>query len=55
MKYTRSEAIEAASSLYDGGWRVDDKEELMKEHELSAEDAEIICDELRCLGEESKK
>lgn len=42
-----------AASLYDGGWRAEDKEQFMAEHELTAEEAEAICEILR--GFEVKK
>ena len=36
-----------AASLYDGGWRSTDKEELMTEYELTEEEAEKICEFLK--------
>lgn len=32
-----------AGSLYDGGWRVDDKDELQRDYELTEDEAEEIC------------
>ena len=37
----------SAASLYDGGWRSEDKEALMAEYELTDEEAEEICEELK--------
>lgn len=36
-----------AAALYDGGWRSEDLLELMEEHEMTAEDAERICEEIK--------
>ena len=36
-----------AASLYDGGWRSTDKEELMTEYEMDSEYAEQICYQLK--------
>lgn len=33
----------AAAALYEGGWRVEDKEELMSEYELTEEEAAQLC------------
>lgn len=35
-----------AANLYDGGWRADDKEQLMAEYDLTADEADEICAEL---------
>lgn len=32
-----------AASLYDGGWRAEDREQLVSEYNLTAEEAEEIC------------
>ena len=32
-----------AASLYDGGWRAEDREQLVQEYNLTAEEAEEIC------------
>lgn len=42
-----------AAALYDGGWRSEDKEELMAEYELTEEEAEAICEELRSYEHEA--
>ena len=34
----------SAAALYDGGWRAEDKEELMAEYELAEEEATKICE-----------
>lgn len=36
----------AAAALYDGGWRAEDKEELMSEYELTEEEATQLCEAL---------
>ena len=33
----------SAAYLYDGGWRVKDKDELMSEYRLTEEEADEIC------------
>lgn len=33
----------SAAALYDGGWRAEDKEQLIKEYDLTEEEAERIC------------
>lgn len=37
----------SAAALYDGGWRAEDREELIAEYDLSGEDADAICDKLK--------
>lgn len=39
------ESITAA--LYDGGWRSDDREELIAEYQLSEDEADAICEKLK--------
>lgn len=36
----------AAAALYDGGWRAEDKDQLVDEYELDVEEADAICDRL---------
>ena len=33
----------AAAALYDGGWRSGDREELIKEHHLTEDEADNVC------------
>ena len=42
----------AAASLFDGGWRAEDREELISEYDLTDEEADEICN---LLDEFSKK
>lgn len=42
-------------ALYDGGWRSEDKEELISEYELTEGEAEEICEGLKELREELLK
>lgn len=37
----------SAAALYDGGWRSDDREELIAEYQLSEEEADEICEKLK--------
>lgn len=32
-----------AAALYDGGWREDDRDELIAEYDLTAEEVDAIC------------
>lgn len=32
-----------AASLYDGGWRAEDRDQLVSEYNLTTEDADNIC------------
>ena len=43
---------DVARSLYDGGWRSVDLEDIMDEYELSYEEACDICQELEVLEKE---
>lgn len=43
-----------AWTMYDGGWRKADLEEMKKEYELSEEEAEAICKYLKTFEEEAK-
>lgn len=42
----------SAAALYDGGWRSEDKEDLIEEYQLTEEEANTICD---ILAEIEKK
>ena len=44
---TEIELREAASNLYDGGWRVTDAEEIKKEYGLSIYELEIVLEALQ--------
>lgn len=34
----------SAAALYDGGWRAEDRDELISEYELTKEEATTICE-----------
>lgn len=36
----------SAAALYDGGWRAADREQLMTEYDLTADEADAICAKL---------
>lgn len=36
----------SAANLYAGGWRADEKEDIIEEYGLTEEEAKEICDEL---------
>lgn len=54
MKHQPHEIQDAASALYDGGWRASDKEMLMEEHGMDEEYADQICRELESYEEREK-
>lgn len=37
----------SAAALYDGGWRADDREELIAEYQLPEDEADAICEKLK--------
>jgi len=37
----------SAAALYDGGWRASDKDQLIKEYQLTEDEAEKVCEELK--------
>ena len=43
-----------AASLYDGGWRAEDREQLISEYSLTTEEADEICETLKEMEEEKK-
>ncbi len=45
----------AAAALFDGGWRENDKEELMKEYGLMESEAEEICKLLKKFAHKEEK
>lgn len=38
---------ESAAALFEGGWRAEDKDQLISEYQLTEEEAEQICNELK--------
>lgn len=42
----------SAASLYDGGWRAEDRDQLIDEYNLTADEADEICEGLREIEEE---
>lgn len=42
-----------AASLYDGGWRSEDRDDLIDEYDLTEDEADAICAELSAI--EAKK
>ena len=43
----------SAASLYDGGWRAEDRDQLIDEYNLTAEEADDLCRELAEVEEEA--
>ena len=37
----------SAASLYDGGWRAEDREQLIAEYQLTEDEADAICEKLQ--------
>ena len=44
MSMTKYELKKIAFSLFDGGWRAEDREELISEYDLTEEEADEICE-----------
>lgn len=54
MTKTRiSDITTSAAALYDGGWRAEDRDQLITEYDLTPEDAEAICELLKDIEEAS--
>lgn len=45
----------SAAALYDGGWRSDDREDLISEYELTEDEADALCEELKRLEDSAMK
>lgn len=50
----RQMAYDTADSLYQGGWRAEDRDEIIAEYDLTEEEADLICDRLKMYEEEEK-
>lgn len=48
-----SDITTSAAALYDGGWRAEDRDQLITEYDLTLEDAEAICELLKDMEEEA--
>ena len=46
-----SDIATSAAALYDGGWRAEDRDQLITEYDLTLEDAEAICEALKGIEE----
>jgi DNA-binding transcriptional regulator YiaG len=42
----------SAAALYDGGWRAEDKDQLIAEYDLTEDEADILCAELEDMEPE---
>lgn len=45
---------QTAPSLYDGGWRAEDRDEMKDCYDLSDEELDIICEELENIENQNK-
>lgn len=45
----------SAAALYDGGWRAEDRDQLITEYDLDAQDADAICEYLTEYAEREKE
>ena len=41
----------SAAALYDGGWRSEDKDQLMSEYDMTEEEADEVCEYLKRFEE----
>ena len=46
MMMNNSDILSAAASLYDGGWRSDDRDDLIEEYGLTGDEADKLCEAL---------
>mgnify|MGYP005759731399 FL=1 len=51
----RQMAYDTADSLYQGGWRAADREEIMAEYDLTEEETDLICERLEIYEEEERQ
>lgn len=51
----RQMAYDTADSLYAGGWRSEDRNEIIAEYDLTKEEADLICDRLKMYEEEEER
>lgn len=51
----RQMAYDTADSLYQGGWRSADREEIMAEYDLTEEETDLICERLEIYEEEERQ
>jgi hypothetical protein len=45
----------SAIALYDGGWRAEDKDQLITEYELTEAEADQLCEELKNLDSKNNE
>lgn len=45
----------SACALYDGGWRAEDREQLIAEYQLTIEEADTLCKALADIAEEKRQ
>lgn len=50
----RQMAYDTADSLYQGGWRAEDRDEIIAEYDLTEEEAALICERLEMYEEEEE-
>ena len=48
-----SDIAASAAALYDGGWRAEGRDQLITEYDLTADDADAICEALKDIEEAS--
>ena len=48
-KQAMKDYLASAAALYDGGWRAEDKDQLVEEYELTEEEADKLCEILEEL------
>lgn len=53
--WDRSEARDIAGNLFEGGWRSADRDEIMEEYDMRAENADLICEYLEEFESEEEE
>lgn len=46
--------LASAAALYDGGWRAEDKDQIVEEYELTEEEADKLCEILEELEKDAE-
>lgn len=44
----------SACALYDGGWRAEDRDQLIAEYQLTSEEADTLCEKLAEIADEKE-
>ena len=51
---TMKDYLASAAALYDGGWRAEDRDQLIEEYDLTEEEADKLCEILEELEKDAE-